>query len=441
MVCIAPFRGVIYNSIEMEKNGGNLVAPPYDVLNEQEQKNLLDLHPNNILHIDYGEKLPTDEHKYTWHERSAELLKNWLNEGLLQRLDKPALFHIETTCHNPIKGGNIVRHGLVCLMKLEEFSKDSQVRPHEKTFSGHKEERLSLMKHTKANVSQIFGFFPDEDRQALTEMTTVISSKKADMDFEDYRGFEHKVWINQDEESIANLVKTLTDRKVYIADGHHRYETALNYRRWLKEQGGEVPASAEYLMIYLCPMSDPGMVVFPTHRLVKGCFKHADEMLNRLSKYFKISGKSFTAETESTIRNRFLSKLKKQKNTIGLYLENRNTYYVLRLLESAKEEPILKAEPSALAQLNTIVLNNLVFREALGLSEEELDNPNLISYISDLDQALNMVKNKEQSAAFILNPSSVEDILRVTESGLIMPRKSTYFYPKVTTGLVLNLID
>jgi uncharacterized protein (DUF1015 family) len=432
----------MYNPSEVEQYGGLLVAPPYDVLNEEEQRDCLAQSPHNILRIDYGEKRPDDPEKFTWHQRSADLLKEWLGEGVLKRLDKPAIFHIETTCQHPLKEGAIVRHGFVCLMKLEEFSADSQVRPHEKTFSSHKEERLSLMQHTGANLSQVFGFFPDEDRQALKNMTAAIQSQAPDIDIKDARGIGHRVWVDRDEQSVNALVNTLRSRKVYIADGHHRYETALNYRRWLKERdGGQAAPSSDYIMMYLCPMSDPGLVILPTHRLLNQCALHPDEIINRLSKYFKVSGKIFNDSNESMMRERFISKLKKQKHSLGLYMAGRKAYYVLKLLDSAWEEAALLREPRELAALDTVILSNVIFMEALGLTEKDLDKPEVISYISDLPEAINAINSGCLSAAFILNPTSVEDILRVTEKGLVMPRKSTFFYPKVTTGLVLNLID
>ncbi|MDL2260032.1 DUF1015 domain-containing protein [Deltaproteobacteria bacterium OttesenSCG-928-K17] len=442
MVEIAPFRGLIYNSDEIKDHGGLLVAPPYDVLDEQQRQACLDLHPHNVLHIDYGQVNSNDEHKWDWHKRSAEIIQKWISEGVLTRLEKPAIFHIETVCDNLLKkGSSIVRHGFVCLMKLQEFNQQSEVRPHEKTFSGHKEERLDLMKKTGANLSHVFGFFPDENRKALNLMAAATSQREADVDFKDYNNFIHRMWINSDENSISEFVELLKDCRVYIADGHHRYETALNYMRWLKESG-QAPASCEYVMIYMCPMSDPGLVIFPTHRLVHLESFHPDDLLNRLSKFFKISGKSFTAETEPKVRERFLTKLKKQsKSSFGLYLANRKTYYVLKLLESSLQEEALLKEPKELAALDTVILSNIVFMEALGLTEADLDNPDIISYVSDLDDTIKLIDEKKQSAAFILNPSKVEDILRVTEKGLVMPRKSTFFYPKVTTGLVLNLID
>ena len=441
MVEIAPFRGLLYNRSEMKDHGGLLVAPPYDVLNKQEQEDCLKLHPHNILHLDLGPEDENDQ-KYAWHQRSAELMKKWQSEGVLERLEKPAVFHVETTCRNPLKGGSITRHGFVCLMKLEEFSETSQVRPHEKTFSSHKEERLSLMKHTGANLSQVFGFFPDEDRSALKLMTAAARAKEPDMDIVDYRGFQHRMWINEDEESNQALVSALSVRKVYIADGHHRYETALNYRRHLKETlGDKAPAGADYLMMYLCPMSDPGLVILPTHRLLNQNTFTKDEMLQRLSSFFKISGKCFNDETEAVIRDRFLWKMKKQNNCLGLYMAGRSTYYTLKLTDAGRASAALGAEPRELAALDTVVLSNLIFKEALGLTEGDLDNPDVISYVSNLGRALEMVKEEECDAAFLLNPATVEDILKVTEKRYIMPRKSTFFYPKVTTGLVMNLID
>ena len=356
-------------------------------------------------------------------------------------MDKPAFFHVETSCKNPQKDGMIIRNGMVCLMRLEEFGPDSQVRPHEKTFSSHKEERLGLMKSTHANLSHVFGFFPDEKREAIEKMTSVTVNNDPDYNFTDYRGFGHKMWIKQNEQSIKEWTDILKGVKIYIADGHHRYDTALNYCRWLKENSDNPPASSQYVMIYLCPMSDPGLVIFPTHRLLNQKDVHPDDMLNRLSKFFKISGKTFNAENEELVRSRFLSKLKKQKNSFGLYMADRKTYYVIKLLESAREEATLTGEPKELAALDTVVLSNIVFKEALGLTEADLDNPDIISYVSDLNSAIKKIDRKENSAVFILNPSTVEDILRVTEKGLVMPRKSTFFYPKVTTGLVMNIID
>ncbi|MDR2725772.1 MAG: DUF1015 domain-containing protein [Candidatus Adiutrix sp.] len=440
MVEIAPFNGIMFSRAELEDHGGQLVAPPYDVLNPEEQRNCLNLHPHNILHLDFNVNEADEKDKFAWHRRSAEILKKWLEEGVLERLERPAIFQVETSCRNPVKGGSIVRRGFVCLMRLVDIDHHSEVRPHEKTFSSHKEERLNLMKATHANLSQVFGFFPDEDRRAWSLIRETTEMREPAADLTDYRKFRHRIWLEQDQGNIDRFKSLMKDRKVYIADGHHRYETALNYRDHLKGKG-EFSPGADYVMIYLCPMSDPGLVILPTHRLFNGTLPHPDDFLNSLSHFFKISGKAFTDKTEPVIRDRFLTKLKKQRDNIGLYLAGRQTYYILKTLDKVLEELEGQGEPPELAVLDTVRLSGIILKKTLNLTEKNLDDPHVIAYVSNLGQALDLVKEKKHKAAFILNPSTVEDVIRVSEKGLTMPRKSTFFYPKVTTGLMFNLID
>ncbi|MGL4208733.1 MAG: DUF1015 domain-containing protein [Candidatus Adiutrix sp.] len=438
MVDIKPFKGVLYNLDEIKSNGSFLLAPPYDVLNNEERQGYLNFHPHNILHIDYGQQYETDKDKYDWHQRSGQILDEWLEKGVLEHLNEPAIFHMETEYKNPMTAEKTKRHGFVCVMRLEEFSQKGQIRPHEKTFSSHKNERLGLMKHTKANLSQVFGFFPDESREVISLMAKTVEGKSPDINIKDQRGLSHKVWINKDAQLNNQLCDHLKNKKVYIADGHHRYETALNYRRFIIEGDGSLPhENINYLMVYLCPMSDPGLVILPTHRLLNKTSKTSAEIIEALKPYFKISAKTF-ASHESQARDKFWQKMKKQKNSIGLYLGGEKAYYILKLLDSAKEENSLTEEAPELSSLDTVILSNLIFMEALGLTEKNLDDPDIISYVSDFDKAIKMVDSQKASAAFLLNPTTVEDILKVTEKNLVMPRKSTFFYPKVTTGLVIN---
>jgi len=425
---------------ELRDHGGKLLAPPYDVLNLEDQKRCLNLHPHNILHLDYNLNQAEDQDKYAWHRRSGELLRKWLAEGVLTGLDQPAFFLVETNCRNPVRDEPIIRRGLVCLIRLEDFDRKSEIRRHEKTFSSHKEERLSLMKATHANLSHVFGFFPDEDSQAWNLMQEMAGRKNPEVDLTDYRKYRHRVWLEQDQEIIGRFKKILADRKVYLADGHHRYETALIYRDYLREKG-QAAFGADFIMIYLCPMSDPGLIILPTHRLVNRPLKHPDDFLNSLSGYFKISGKAFTDKNETATCDRFLAKLKKQRGHIGLFLANRQTYYILKAQDRVWEELAAQGEPPELAALDTVILNGIVFRKILGLTEEDLNDPGIIRYVSNLNQTLDMVNDRTYKAAFILNPSTVEDVVRVCEKGLTMPRKSTFFYPKVTTGLTISLLD
>jgi uncharacterized protein (DUF1015 family) len=323
-------------------------------------------------------------------------------------------------------------------MRLVEWDNQGEVRPHEKTFSSHKEERLGLIKATHANLSPVFGFFPDEDRRVWSLMRETTAQRPPEFEVADYRQYQYRIWVDQDRENIARFESLMKERKVYLADGHHRYETSLNYRDYLKEKG-EFSPGADYIMIYLCPMSDPGLVILPTHRLFNRPLPHPDDLLNSLSAYFKISGKSFSDKTEPVMRDRVKTKLKKQRDNLGLFMTGRRTYYILKTLDKVKEE--LTEEPPELAALSPVILNGIIFRRVLGLSEKDLDSPDIIAFDANLDRALDLVSKGQRTAAFILNPGTVEDVVRVSEKGLTMPRKSTFFYPKVTTGLVLNQID
>ncbi len=440
MVEIAPFKGIMFNLNELKDHGDRLIAPPYDIITEDEQLKYLNLHPHNILHLDWNLNEAGDQDKFSWHQRSGRLLQQWLKEGILTQIEGPAFFYVKTVCHNPITDQSIVRHGFICRMKLVDYEKKSAVKYHEKTFSSHKEERLSLMKATHANLSQVFGFFPDEKRQVFNLINEVTGSAKPEVDLIDYRGFNLKLWVDQDEGRAVRLINFLKNSNIYIADGHHRYETALNYRNYLRAESRYTPG-ADYVMIYLCSMSDPGLVILPTHRLLNGFNLHSDDILNCLSFYFKINAKPFTRENEPAIKNQFLTKLKKQKNSLGLYLAGRQTYYILKPLKVVWENLAALGVPPELAALDTVILSEIIFKKSLGLTEDKLNNLEVIDYVSNLNQALEKINSQSHKAAFILNPSTIEDILRITEKGLLMPHKSTFFYPKVTTGLVINLLN
>ena len=439
MVEIAPFRGVTYNFNELSQDGPFLTAPPYDVLSEAERQAYHQKNAHNILHIDLGPVYGNDPEKYTWHQRSAALLTKWLSEGTLVRNPKPAIYHLATKSYDLETGQEVLRHGFVALMRLEEFSPNSMVRPHEKTFSSHKEERLSLMKATKGQISQVFCFFPDPASEALS---LIKMTETPQFNFTDQQNLTHSLWINEDPEKIAALQKVLSAQKAYIADGHHRYETALNYRRYLAEKNELTPDHpANFVMVYFSPDSDEGLYALPTHRLLGDTGKTKDELLNLLKDYFYIKEFKSNGQTEEAVKTEFFQELAKAKKDIsfGFYLHGEESYNLLSLKEEVKQTIVSSGVPKALAQIDTYVLANVAFQKAFNFSEKDMDNPDLISYVAKSGTALEMVKKGEKKAVFFLNSCTTDEIIAVAEVNQVMPRKSTYFYPKVTTGLVLNI--
>ncbi|MDR3204827.1 MAG: DUF1015 domain-containing protein [Deltaproteobacteria bacterium] len=451
MVKIAPFRGVVYNNREIEAYGGLLTSPPYDVLSSELRQEYLSCHPNNFLHLDYGEVLPEDSNPMAWHERAASTLSHWLSEGVLVRRSKPSVALIDTDWVHPLNGRRMTRHGLVCLMRLEESGKFSRVRPHEKTFSYHKVERLDLMEKTGAQLSPVFGFFPDPDSHFLKMIFDLLRTDP-DASFQEKSGFNQQITFIQNLKSLKAIVKALDDVTVYIADGHHRYETALKYRRdqlARLEKNDQKPAensAIDYVLVYLCPMSDPGLCVLPTHRVLSSLDMTDKEIIQAFKPFADIKCRPFDGRNREAVQLALSKKLleddKKGLKVFGLFLRDEDKYYFVKIKEKVREE-IIKQNPQEadLNGLDVSILTNVIFHKALGLNETDMDDPERIVYYSSIEPAYSAVADRGARAAFIMNPTRLDEIIRVSESGQVMPRKATYFYPKVSSGLVFNLID
>lgn len=451
MAAIVPFRGYRFNNQELKDHGGLLIAPPYDVLNHEDQELYLGRHPHNIVHLDWDRMLPEDKSHLTWHDRAATRLKKWIEEGILVQDSQSAIYVIETQWTHPITHEPMVRRGFICLLRLEEVTKYATIRLHEQTFSFHKEERLDLMQKTRAQLSPIFGFFPDPSSLVL-ESLKVFLNRTPDVAIKDPAGELHQVNLVTNPEEQKALVKALADNTVYIADGHHRYMTALNYRRQLREDCGEkgikLPegTSLDYVMIYLSPMSEKGLKVFPTHRILDCLDMTNDQILSKLEPFTDIKVFSFRQGGRNialdSLRTKLAEDNRKGLTVFGLYLYGSDFLCFVKVKEKVKEALRDEApEMASLSLLDVSVLTEVVFKRALGFTEELLDDPYCISYVSEAEKAIQLVDQEGKRAAFILNPTSLAEILKVTESGYVMPRKATYFYPKVETGLVVNLID
>ncbi|MDR1040479.1 MAG: DUF1015 domain-containing protein [Deltaproteobacteria bacterium] len=455
MVSIAPFRGYVYNQDEISDHGGRLVAPPYDVLSLSQREAYYSGHPHNFLNVDLGKALP-GEPEMAWHARSASILQSWFSEGVLVRTPKPSIYVMETEFEHPLTGRRQIRRGFVCLMRLEAPGKDARIRLHEQTFSFHKEERLDLMEQTRCQLSPIFGFFPDAEKALLNALAS-LAGRAPDMALKDTSGQIHKVVCVDDPETVEIFRSRLADRTVYIADGHHRYMTALNYRdRMLSAMDARGEASApdgalDWVMTYLCPMSDPGLCVLPTHRILRSLDLSNEEILARLNPIAETRVIGFSESGSRQARDTLAAKLRedcrKGLTVFGLYLNGADFCCFIKIREKVKEAVADRApERSSLSQLDVSILTDMVLGEALGLTEADMDDPARISYISDADEAFRLIEDpgcggQGCRAAFILNPTRLAEILKVTESGYVMPRKATYFYPKVTNGLVINLVD
>lgn len=415
MVDIKPINAIVYNqdNVSMDK----VIAPPYDVIDEKYREDLLSRSEYNIVNL----ILPTGENKY---ENAAEIFERWKNEKVMVQTEKPSIFYIIQKYTNE-KGKQIERKGFIARNKIEDFS-TKKILPHEYTMGGPKQDRLNLVTATKAFFSQIFMVYNDKEMKIEKEILPKYLVKKPFIDVKDDLGVENIVYIIDDEQDIALIQRTLEDKTLLIADGHHRYETSMNYSNLHPEN--EI---AKYVMSYFTNAADENLIIYPTHRIVEKDIP-TGEILDKVSKHYDID--------KYTNKDEFLNKIEEENQkqiTTGLILKNDKNYYVLKL--KAGEEKNVNA-PEVLQNLDLKVLHELILKNELGYTDEELMAQNGIKYEKKENVSFDSVKNGA-SACFIMAYPKMEDIIKISENGYRMPQKSTYFYPKLLSGIVINPLE
>ena len=378
MAEIQPFRGLRFT----EKAGdiGALTCPPYDIISEEQRQAYLQGNPCNVIRLE----LPREgEDPY---QQAGETLRRWMEEELLRQDTQPALYIYEEEFRSAVTEGEVKKvKGFICRVKAEPFSK-GVVLPHEETLSKAKQDRLNLMKATGCNFSQIYSLYMDEEH-VTRERIDNLSKDPPRYEFNDGL-VTHRMWIVNDPVAINAICEDFADRKLYIADGHHRYETAVNFSNYCHENGiAPEGGEADYVMMMLVDMEHEGLVVFPTHRLVRDL-------------------ENFDAQT---------------------------------VLEGCREH--LPDKSAASQGLDVTVLHSLVLEKLMGIDKENMANQKNLTYTRSMEEALESVQNGQSQCAFLLNPTRVTEIRDVAAAGEKMPQKSTYFYPKLITGLVMNRMD
>jgi uncharacterized protein (DUF1015 family) len=438
MAEIFPFKGILYNERYVD-NLADVVTPPYDVITPQEQDNFYHSHPNNMIRLILGKTQKNDTDENNPHTRAAKYFKKWLNDGILKKDDKPAIY-LKSIAFE-WNQTQYVRYGIIAVVRIEPFEK-GVILPHEKTYSQVKSERLELMKTCYSNFDPIFALFPDKNN-LLPQLIREIKNKKPDINFADHFGKRHFLWRLTDP-ALHNLVSDrLAPESLFIADGHHRYETALNFRKLLLEKNAMSTANhpANFVLMYLSSMQDPGLIILPAHRLIKNISqKTVADALVKSRDYFDQSSFPFNPASLEKTQTEFIHQLENCKfhNAIGILHKDQSVFYLLKLKQGVMDKLFKDSIPTALKHLDVIVLTKLIFMNFLGFNQNQLDDEQFIGYCSQEKDAINKVISKEYDAAFILNPTKIEQVRAVALNHLTMPRKSTYFYPKVISGLVQN---
>lgn len=414
MATIKPFKGLRYN---IEKVGGleNVVTPPYDIISDEEQKAYYDKHPNNVIRLEYGAEYETDSELDNRYTRAAAFLRSWIDDGVLQFEDKECLYLYEQRFS--FLGQELTYRGFVTLTQLEEFSK-GVILPHEETLSKAKTDRLNLMTATHANFSQIYCLYMDETGK-IRSMMEQITKSPADISFTAENDILQNVWIVRDDAIIAAVQAEFADKQLFIADGHHRYETALNFRNKMREENPDWKESDlfNYVMMMLVDMDDPGLVVFPTHRLVNNVKIDEVMAVSLLKDDFDID-KIIVDSKTSMLCDAIAKDLValKEKKGFALYFGG-EYYYRLSLNDASVMEKYLPDKSEAYRNLDVTILHTLVLDKIYGIDTENLANQKNLTYTRDPIEAIEAVQNGSQQCAFLLNATKVREIKDVSLAG------------------------
>ena len=419
MADIQPLRALHYDTAVADGLAG-VTSPPYDVIDAEQRAELLKRSPFNVVAVD----LPKAEEGSASDPYAAagELFEAWQMQGVLLRDPEPALWAHTQTYTGP-DGQARTRKGFFCRVRIEGYG-PGRVRPHERTHPGPKEDRLRLMRATRANLSPIFSLFSDPAGAAWKALEPSTAGDPWG-EVTDADGTTHRLWRTSDPEAIAAVQAATKDVELLIADGHHRYETADTYAQ---EIGGD--GEHRYLLMCLVALEDPGLTVFPTHRLVRNLDSERREALRAaLERDFELSQVP-------------LDQIAPEPGIGPLQLGYIDSYhgkpYRLKLKDQAIADAALPGFSDAYRQLDTGVLEALLLKGALGLSDDDISHFNGLFYARSTEEAVSMVSSGEYEAAFLMRPTPVSQVRDVAASGENMPPKSTFFYPKLLTGLLFN---
>ena len=456
MVEIAPFRGYRYNK-DIIKDDISVLAPPYDVIDGEFQKRLHERSKYNISRLTKGEKLTNDTDLNNQYTRAADLLNHWISEKILVQDERPVIYVLSQQF--TIGAGNsqrtMIRTGFIAKLKLEQFCTGGNttgacvgVHQHEETLAKDIEDRLCLCKTTLTNFGQIFVIYSDHQRKTEEILGRVMSTEPV-MDATDDDGVTHKLWLMTDHEMITALQELLAKKSIIIADGHHRYKTALKLHEEHAKPDDPVAESSKYRMMTFVNMMNEGLIILPTHRLIQKVENfEPTKFLKSLEQHFTVKQFPFQGDNDESSRKAMFADMSKAFNSglhaFGLYCKT-DSYYLLTLKDLSAMAK-LQNRSQAWQKLDVSILHQLILEDLLGIDKTKLASGTItggayVEYIKDIGSAVQMAIDKVNTAGyqavFFMNPTRISEVEAVSNNHETMPQKSTFFYPKVYTGYVM----
>ena len=393
----------------------DLIAPPYDVIDDAMRAELAARSDHNVVELDLPES----------YDAAAERLAEWRDSGVLTQEDEPAMWALRQDYSAP-DGTTRTRTGIFARVRVEDYGA-GRIRPHERTHPGPREDRLKLTRATRANLSPIFSLYPDSSGTARETLAQVIDAEPS-AEVTDHEGTRNSLWRIADPDSIAALQGALADAELLIADGHHRYETA---RVYADEVGGE--GDHRYVLMLLVALEDPGLLIFPTHRLLTGLKDDADKQIairDTARRDFDIEELGDARQLEPPGGN--------DRVAFGYMDSFFKRPFRFTLKDQSIADAVLPGAPEPYRRLDTAVLEAIFLRGALHMTEDDISHLRDLDYSKSLDDAIERVQSGAADAGFFMRATPVDQVREVAAAGEAMPPKSTYFYPKVPTGLVFN---
>ena len=418
MAKISPFKGWRYNPDNIQSLD-NVFVPPYDVISSVEQEQYYKTSPHSYIRINLNKASGSEK-----YFSAANTLNMWIGSGILVEEDQPAIYVLSQSYK--VNGSIVNRIGCICALELSELG--DTVLPHEQTIDKHLDDRYNLMESTAANSGQIFMCYNDKQMALETIYSDIKSSPSFSINLD---GVGYKLWPITDRAVIGKFVSGLSDKTLVIADGHHRYKTALKYAKSHTDIN-----DSQQVMVTLVNSNNPGMQIMPTHRILSGIDKTIEDIKTDIKDYFAI-----TEYTGSEKLLREMDKLDKSKSVLGLFHKKSNTVLMLEFIAWDILESKLADKSKSLRELDTNILHSFLLKNVFNIDTNRQEDLKNISYLRGNKPALRMLEEENYDIVFFVNPPSLDDVFSIAEAGETMPQKSTYFFPKVYSGLVTRCIN
>ena len=438
---VRPFKALHYNP-EKISDIGQCLSQPYDVISPEQQEAYYKQHENNVIRLILGKINPGDDESNNRYTRAGDFLSAWVSNGILHSTGRSSFWAYEQEFEIPVIGKRKVK-GFIGKVRLQDYE-EMRILPHEKVMKNPVEDRIKLVETTQTQFEYIWCLYQDKGFVIDSILEKCEPDKPIIDYYEDMFKVRHKFWRIVDSEKCTTIHDTMKKSRIYIADGHHRYATMLHirdeYRKKYPDAGPDAPW--EFIMMYLVNYEHEGLTIRPTHRMLYNLnISDWESVFNEIETHFHIKRYPLDDGNEEDIRKKWLSEIRTKEpreHKFGLYLKHKNSFFLLTLKDSEAYDELVKLDCSSDWKLLDVnIANYLLFKQILKISEEELLLNTKIKYMVDPNTAVDKVKTGEMEAVVIVNPTRLGDVIKISENKERMPRKSTYFYPKPVSGLVM----